>query len=85
MFTKFMASHNTYKQQQQRIAATSRSSQTLDQETTPYLTDGRAHGLKVLLRLGVETEGAAGVHAAEGHLSGVLTVERLDRPGEESE
>ena len=49
----------------------------------PYLIDGGAHGAKVLLRLGVETEGAAGVHAAEGHLPGVLTVERLEKTPEE--
>ena len=51
--------------------------------TPPYLSDGRTHEVKVLLCLGVETEGAAGVHAAEGHLPGVLTMERLERTGED--
>lgn len=42
-----------------------------------HLTDSRTQRLKVLLVLGVETDGAARIHAVEGHLFRRATVERL--------
>lgn len=44
-----------------------------------YHSNGRTKRLKVLLVLCVKADGAAGVHAAEGHLFRRTTVERLPK------
>ena len=41
-------------------------------------TNSRTQRLKVLLVVGVEADGAAGIHTVEGHLFGRATVEGLE-------
>lgn len=48
--------------------------------------NSRTKGLKVLLVFGIKADGAAGIHAGEGHLLGGAAVEGLqsDRQGTEN-